>query len=98
MTSLITEPQLLATAAQDVSELRSAIGAAKSAAATPTTSVAAAAADEVSAAAAKLFGGFGQEYQALLSQASAFHEEFASLLASAGLNYSAAESANARTF
>lgn len=98
MTSLITEPQLLATAAEDVSEIRSAIGAAKSAAATPTTSVTAAAADEVSAAAAKLFGGFGQEYQALLSQASAFHEEFASLLASAGLNYSAAESANAGTF
>ena len=55
----------------------------------------AAAADEVSAAAAKLFGGYAQEYQALLSQAAAFHEEFAAVLGSAGHAYATAEAANA---
>jgi len=95
MTSLTTQPQLMATAAADVAEIRSAIGAANSAAAGPTTSVAAAAADEVSAATAALFGAYGQEYQAIIKQATAFHEAFAAALASAGSAYSVAEAANA---
>jgi len=95
MSSLLTEPQLVETAAADVAEIRSAIRAAKAAAAGPTTGVAAAAADEVSAAAAKLFGGYAQEYQAVLAQAAAFHKEFAAALASAGNAYAAAEAANA---
>jgi PE-PPE domain/PE family len=95
MTSLITEPQLVETAAADVADIRSAISAAKAAAAGPTTGVAAAAADEVSAAAAKLFGSYAQDYQAVLAQAAAFHEEFAAALASAGSAYAAAEAANA---
>jgi hypothetical protein len=95
MTGLLTEPQLINTAAGSVAEIRSAIGAAKAAAAGPTTSVAAAAADEVSAAAAKLFGSYAQEYQAVLNQASIFHEDFAAALASAGNAYAAAEAANA---
>jgi PE family len=90
MTGLLTEPQLINTAAGSVAEIRSAIGTAKAAAAGPTTGVAAAAADEVSAAAAKLFGSYAQEYQA-----AAFHEEFAAALASAGSTYAAAEAANA---
>ena len=95
MTGLLTEPQLINTAAGNVAEIRSAIGAAKAAAAGPTTGVAAAAADEVSAAAAKLFGSYAQEYQAVLNQASIFHEDFAAALASAGNAYAAAEAANA---
>src|SRR3974377_1217780 len=95
MTSLTTQPQLMATAAADVAEICSAIGAANSAAAGPTTSVAAAAADEVSAATAALFGAYGQEYQAIIKQATAFHEAFAAALASAGRAYSVAEAANA---
>jgi hypothetical protein len=95
MSSLLTEPQLVETAAADVAEIRSAIRAAKAAAAGPTTGVAAAAADEVSAAAAKLFGGYAQEYQAVLAQAAAFHKEFAAALASAGNAYTTAEAANA---
>ncbi len=95
MTGLLTEPQLINTAAGSVAEIRSAIGAAKAAAAGPTTGVAAAAADEVSAAAAKLFGSYAQEYQAALNQASTFHEDFAAALASAGNAYAAAEAANA---
>jgi hypothetical protein len=95
MTSLITEPQLVETVAANVAEIRSAIGEAKAAAAGPTTGLAVAAADEVSAAAAKLFGGYAKEYQAVLAQAAAFHEEFAAALASAGNAYTAAEAANA---
>jgi len=95
MTGVLTEPQLINTAAGSVAEIRSAIGAAKAAAAGPTTGVAAAAADEVSAAAAKLFGSYAQEYQAVLNQASIFHEDFAAALASAGNAYAAAEAANA---
>ena len=69
MTTLLTEPQLVETAAANVAEIRSAIGAAKAAAAGPTTGVAAAAADEVSAATAKLFGAYAQEYHAVLTRA-----------------------------
>jgi hypothetical protein len=95
MPSLITQPRLIAAAAADVAEINSAIGAANAAATGPTTGVAAAAADEVSAAAAKLFGSYAQEYQAVLNQASIFHEDFAAALASAGNAYAAAEAANA---
>jgi PE-PPE domain/PE family len=95
MTSLLTQPQLVEMAAADVAEIKSEIGAATAAAAGPTTGVAAAAADEVSAAAAQLFGTYAKEYQALLAQAAAFHQEFAAALASAGNTYAAAEAANA---
>src|SRR5262249_38922684 len=95
MTSLLTQPQLINTAAGNVAEIRSAIGAAKAAAAGPTTGVVAAAADEVSAAVAPLFGTYAKDYQAVLAQAAGFHEEFAAALASAGKAYAAAEAANA---
>ncbi len=95
MTSLIAQPQLLATAATEMAQINSAIGAAKAAAAGPTTGVVAAAQDEVSAATAKLFGGFAQDYQALLKQAASFHDQFAAALSSAGSTYAAAEATNA---
>jgi hypothetical protein len=95
MTTLLTEPQLVETAAANVAEIRSEIGAAKAAAAGPTTGVAAAAADEVSAATAQLFGTYAKDYHAVLARAAAFHEEFAAALASAGNAYAAAEAANA---
>jgi hypothetical protein len=94
MTSLIAQPQWMAAAAADVAEINSAISAAKAAAAGPTTSLVAAAQDEVSAATAALFGGFGREYQALLRQAAAFHDEFVAALAAAGNAYAAAEATN----
>ncbi|OBG23825.1 PE-PPE domain-containing protein [Mycobacterium sp. 852002-51057_SCH5723018] len=91
MTTLITQPQILATAAQDASAISSAIDEARAAAAGPTTTLAAAAEDEVSAITAQFFGTFGQEYQALLTQATAFHNEFAATLAAAGNTYAQAE-------
>jgi PE-PPE domain/PE family len=97
MTSLITQPQLLATAAADASAIGSAINEAKAAANGPTTSLAAAAEDEVSAVTAAFFGGFGQEYQAMLQQAAAFHNQFAATLAAAGNAYAQAEAEIAGT-
>jgi hypothetical protein len=91
MTGLTTQPQLLASAAADASEISSTIGAAKAAAAGPTTSLAAAAEDEVSAVAAPFFGAYGQEYQALLQRAAAFHDQFVAALSAAGNAYAGAE-------
>jgi PE-PPE domain/PE family len=93
MTSMIAEPQIMATAAADASAIGSALTEARAAAAAPTTSVVAAAQDEVSAITAQFFGGYGQRYQGLLSQAAAFHNQFVATLASAGNAYSEAEGA-----
>lgn len=51
----------------------------------------AAAEDEVSAITASLFGAYGREYQAILQQATAFHDQFAAALAAAANAYAAAE-------
>ncbi|MGO9928152.1 MAG: PE family protein [Mycobacterium sp.] len=91
MTSLLTEPQLIATAASDAAGIGSTIRAAKAAAAVPTTSLVAAAEDEVSTVAATMFGAYGQQYQGLLQQAAAFHEEFVAALSAAGNAYAQAE-------
>jgi hypothetical protein len=92
MTSLIAQPQLLATAAADTAQISSAISAAKTAAAGRTTGLVAAAEDEVSALTTTLFNTYAQEYHAVLGQATAFHNEFAQLLAAAGNTYAGAES------
>ena len=49
----------------------------------------AAAKDEVSEAIAKLFGGYGQQYQAVLAKAATFHDEFTRALGGAGNTYAA---------
>ena len=92
MTSLTAQPQLLTSAAADTAQISSAISAAKSAAAGRTTGLVAAAEDEVSALTTTLFNTYAQEYHGLLSQATAFHDEFAQLLATAGNTYAGAES------
>src|ERR1700741_2510969 len=93
MTYLTAQPQLLATAAADVAEISSAISTAKAAAAGPTTGLVAAAQDEVSAITASLFGAYGQEYQALLQRAAAFHDQFVAALSASGNAYAGAEAA-----
>ena len=95
MTSLLTQPQLITAAATDVAEINSAIGTANAAAAGPTTGLVAAAQDEVSAATARLFSSYAQEYQAVIKQAAAFHEQFTQALAAGGLAYAETEIANA---
>ncbi|HUO39796.1 MAG TPA: PE-PPE domain-containing protein, partial [Mycobacterium sp.] len=91
MTSMFVEPQFVASAASDVSNIGSLIGTAKAAAADPTTTVVAAAEDEVSAVTAAFFGSYGQQYQALLRHAAAFHDQFAAALAGAQAAYLEAE-------
>ena len=95
MASLLAQRHLMAAAAADVAEIRSAIGAAKSAAAGPTTGVVAAAADEVSAAPLSCSADTPRSIRRVLKQASVFHEEFAAALAGAGNAYTQAEAANA---
>jgi hypothetical protein len=95
MTGMFVEPQAVAGAAADVASIGSQIGEARAAAAGSTTGLVAAAEDEVSAATASLFGAYGQQYQGLLQQAGAFHEQFVAALAGAQTAYLEAESAAA---
>jgi hypothetical protein len=95
MANLITAPETLASTAADVRGIGSAINAAGANAAGQTTGLLAAAEDEVSAGIANLFGAYGQEYQAALSQAATFHDEFTQALAAAASTYAQAEAANA---
>jgi hypothetical protein len=95
MSHLFTAPEALASSAADVESIGSAITSAGSRASGPTTGLLAAAEDEVSAAIANLFGVYGQGYQAALSKAATFHNQFAQALAAAGSAYAEAEAANA---
>ncbi len=95
MSYLLTRPELLGSTAADVEGIGSAIDAAGALAAPSTTGLAAAAQDEVSAAIAKLFGMYGEQYQALLSQGALFHSQFGRALAAAAQTYEQAETANA---
>jgi hypothetical protein len=83
----------VAAAATDVTAIGSAINEATARSSVATTGVVAAAADEVSAATATLFTNYAQEYQALLKQAAAFHDEFAAALSAAGGAYAQTEAA-----
>ncbi len=95
MSYMVTRPELLASTAADVEQIGSTIGAAGTNAAAPTTGLLAAARDEVSATIAKLFGMYGEEYQAVLSQGALFHSQFTQALATAANAYAQAETANA---
>jgi len=63
---VVATPDVFATASENLTGIGSAISQAHAAAAASTTSVLPAAEDEVSAAIARLFGGFGQEFQTLV--------------------------------
>jgi hypothetical protein len=88
-------PEALASASAGLSGVGEAIKEATSVAAPSTTSIVPAAADEVSAAITRLFGTYGQHFQALSAQTAAFHARFVHLLSSGGAAYAAAEAANA---
>ncbi len=62
--------------------------------ASPSRGVGPAAADEVSAAVAALFGAHGEMYQALSSQAAAFHAQFIQTLDASSSSYVRTESTN----
>lgn len=91
MTSMLVDPQFVASAASDVTNIGSVIGEAKAAASGPTTGLVVAAEDEVSVITAQFFGAYGREYQGLLQQAAVFHQQFAAALAGAQATYVEAE-------
>lgn len=97
MSYLVTTPDWVAAAAGDLTSIGSALQEATTAASAPTTGIAAAAADEVSAAVAQLFGGFGQEFQAVSAQVSSYHAQFVRLLNDSAAAYVGAELASAET-
>lgn len=97
MSFLDVAPDMVASAAQDLAGIRSALGDMTAAAAGPTTAVAAAGQDEVSAAISALFGGFGQDFQVLSVQAQEFHEQFVALLNAGAEAYVGAEAAATQT-
>ena len=91
MTTLITNPGVIATAATDLSTIGSDLSAAHTAAATQTTGILAAAEDEVSAAIADLFSAHGQGFHALGAQFNAAAEQFAQTLNVSASAYTSAE-------
>ncbi|TDK98271.1 PE-PPE domain-containing protein [Mycobacterium paragordonae] len=94
MSYLLTAPESLAAAATDVNGIAAAIHAANAAAAGRTSGLLAAAGDEVSAAVANLFSAYGDEYQAVVKQASLFQSQFTRTLSNAASAYTQAEALN----
>ncbi|OBI55495.1 PE domain-containing protein [Mycobacterium sp. E787] len=90
MSYVLAAPELIASAATDLSNIGSALGAATAAAA-PTTRILPAAQDAVSAAIAAVFSARGRGFQALGAQAAAFHDEFARALTAGAGSYASAE-------
>jgi hypothetical protein len=72
MPYVLTQPQVMATAAADVAAIGSTINEATAAAAGSTTGVVAAAADEISASIATLFNAYAQGWQAVIGRAAVF--------------------------
>lgn len=95
MSFLAVAPDWLSAATTDLQGIGSALNSASAAAAAPTTGLAAAAADEVSTAIATLFGEFGDEFQLVNAQVSAFHQQFVTALNAASGSYASAEAAAA---
>ena len=95
MSLLVLAPASLVSATTDLESIGSALNTARATAAFPTTGLVAAGDDEVSAAVSAVFSAYGEEYQALGAQVSAFHQRFLQALNSAVESYVAAEAANA---
>jgi triacylglycerol lipase len=92
---VVALPEVMSAAATNVTSIGSVVATANQDVARATTGVLAAAEDEVSAAIAAIFSAHGQGYQALSSQAAAFHERFVQALTGATGAYAAAEAAGA---
>ncbi|BBZ48170.1 PE domain-containing protein [Mycobacterium parmense] len=95
MSYLIAFPDILTSAAAELAAIGSSVSAAHAAAAASTTGILAPAEDEVSAAITALLSARGQDFQALGTQASAFHSQFVQALTASVGSYADAEAANA---
>ena len=91
MSFLLVAPEILDSAAADVSQIGSALGADNLAAALPTTQLTAAAADEVSTAIAAVFAAYAKEYQTAATLAATYHEQFVRELNAAATTYASTE-------
>ncbi len=91
MSFVIAAPEMLISAAIDLSNIGSTLRAAHAAAAVPITGVLAAAEDEVSAAIAAVFSAHGESFEALGAQAAAFQTEFVRALTGAATAYAGVE-------
>src|SRR5215831_13021332 len=98
MSFVIAVPEMMTSAATDLSNIGAALSAAKAAAATSTTGVLAAAEDEVSVAIAALFSAHAEGFQALGAQAAAFHDQFVRAVTAGAGSYVGAEAANVAAF
>ncbi|MCQ4363548.1 PE family protein [Mycobacterium gordonae] len=94
---VIANPELIAQAATDLTDIDSMLGAAHLQAAGPTQTLLPAAADEVSAGVAQLFAQHAKEFQAAAKQASAYHDQFVHKMTAAAGSYAAAEAVNANS-
>lgn len=95
MTFVITDPDAMATAAEELQGIGASLQATNAAAAGPTTSVLPPATDSVSARAAALLGAQAQQYQTLSAQAELFHNQFVQTLITAKNAYAETEASNA---
>ena len=98
MSPLNVVPESVASAAQDIAGIGSALTQAHAEAAPATTAILTAAQDEVSASIAALFSEHGQAFQSLSAQAARFHEQFVQTLGGAGGAYAATEAASTPQF
>lgn len=91
MSFLLVTPETLGSAAADIRQIGSTVGAGNLAAAIPTIQLTAAAADEVSVAIAAVFGTHANQYQAAAALAATYHEQSARALSAAAASYAGAE-------
>ncbi|CAM3277315.1 PE family protein [Mycobacterium intermedium] len=95
MAYVVADPAWMTTAASDLATIESDVSAARLVAAARTTSVVPAAADEISAAIANLMSTHALDFQAMMQNASTFHEQFTHNINAAAASYSSTESASA---
>jgi hypothetical protein len=95
MSSVTTQPDLLAEAAGKLNTINAALRAGNAAAAGPTTGVLPAAGDLVSALTAVQFALHAQHYQTVSAHAATVQELLATMLGASAGSYAATEAANA---
>lgn len=94
MSFVITNPDMMATAVDELQGIGSTLAATNTATAAPTTGVLPPAADPVSARAAALLDAHAQQYQAFSVQAESFQKQFVQTLIAAQNFYTETEASN----
>jgi hypothetical protein len=95
MSFVITDPDMIGTAADELQGIGASLEATNAAAAAPTMGVLPPATDSVSARTAALLDAAAQQYQTLSAQAELFHSQFVQTLITAKNSYAETEAANA---